>query len=169
MRILTIILTLLVFISAAGVTVLAQTTSSTPPAQTLGKTIGDIIFKEAEKRIIKDYFGGKIATTASDDDDDDDDEGKNNKKKKNKKSKKNKDKKKTPPGLAKKNGLPPGLAKREVLPPGLQGRALPEGLAARLPGLPAGQERVIVDNDILLLETGTNIVLDILQDVITSQ
>lgn len=165
MRILTIFMTMLAFSSTAW----AQTTATTPPSQTLGQTIGDIVFKETEKRIIKDYFGGKVATSTSDDDDDDDDgKGKGKKNKKDKKNKKKKNKK-TPPGLAKKNGLPPGLAKRQTLPPGLQSRGLPEGLASSLPPLPEGQERVIIDNDILLLETGTNLVLDVLQDVIGGQ
>lgn len=75
-----------------------------------------------------------------------------------------------PPGLAKRKSLPPGLQKqlREKgrLPPGLQKRLLPGELERRLSALPAGYERVIVGNDVLLIETATRIVLDILRDVL---
>ena len=71
-----------------------------------------------------------------------------------------------PPGLAKRDRLPPGLAKRDKLPPGLAKRNIPPELAKQL-GLPAeGTERVIVDNNVLLIETATGVVLDILRDVI---
>ncbi|NQV43859.1 MAG: hypothetical protein HQ501_03065 [Rhodospirillales bacterium] len=114
-------------------------------------------------------------------DDDDDDKGK--KKKKDKKKGKGKDKKKDkakgrgdglPPGLQKqlteKGQLPPGLQKRlqdsGALPPGLQASGLPEELEAELPDLPEGQQRVIVDNDILIIEEVTGRVLDALPDII---
>lgn len=75
-----------------------------------------------------------------------------------------------PPGLAKRKTLPPGLARHlqrhGTLPPGLQKRTLPEGLEARLPRLPHGQERVIVDNDVVLIEEATGLILDIIEDVI---
>lgn len=70
-----------------------------------------------------------------------------------------------PPGLAKKRGLPPGLAKRDRLPPGLEKRALPHDLETRLPRRTT-TERIIVDDDVILIEKGTEIVLDILRDVI---
>lgn len=70
-----------------------------------------------------------------------------------------------PPGLAKKQGLPPGLAKRDRLPPGLEKRALPDDLESRLPRRTT-TERIIVDDDVILIEKGTEIVLDILRDVI---
>ena len=64
-----------------------------------------------------------------------------------------------PPGLAKKAHLPPGLAKRDTLPPGLEKRELPRELKRRLPPPPVGTERVIVDNSVLLIEQGTQIVV----------
>ena len=70
-----------------------------------------------------------------------------------------------PPGLAKKRGLPPGLAKRDRLPPGLEKRALPNDLESRLPRRTT-TERIIVDDDVILIEKGTEIVLDILRDVV---
>ncbi len=77
------------------------------------------------------------------------------------------------------NGLPPGLAKRQYLPPGLQkhiertGR-LPPGLEKReLPGdlrglLPyrKGKDYRVVGNDIVLIETATNLILDVMQGVL---
>ena len=75
-----------------------------------------------------------------------------------------------PPGLAKKSKLPPGLAKHlekhGTLPPGLEGRDLPDGLLERLPEKKRGTKRIIVDNDIVLIEEGTKIILDILKDII---
>lgn len=74
-----------------------------------------------------------------------------------------------PPGLAKRDSLPPGLAKQLErngrLPPGLEKRDLPEGLDRLLPPRGHGQERVAVDNDVLLIETATGLILDILRDV----
>lgn len=81
------------------------------------------------------------------------------------KTKPKNDKSGLPPGLAKKSSLPPGLAKREQLPPGLAKRGLPSDLEARLPRRTA-TERVIVDGDVILIEKGTEIVLDVIRDVI---
>ncbi len=62
--------------------------------------------------------------------------------------------------------LPPGLAKHirrhGTLPPGLPRNYLPPGLSARLPGLPPGQARVLVGNDVLLIQEATGLILDIL-------
>ena len=75
-----------------------------------------------------------------------------------------------PPGLAKRDELPPGLAKHlekyGTLPPGLEVRGLPDALNKQLPNPGAGRKRVVVDDDILLIETQTGRVLDILKDVI---
>ena len=72
-----------------------------------------------------------------------------------------------PPGLAKRGGdLPPGLAKRGgELPPGLAKR-LPRDLESDLPRRSPNFRRVIVDNDIVLIDAATNKVLDVLEDVI---
>ena len=63
-------------------------------------------------------------------------------------------------------GLPPGLAKQlrrnGTLPPGLRRNYLPPGLSSRLPGLPPGQARVLVGNDVLLIQQATGLILDIL-------
>lgn len=70
-----------------------------------------------------------------------------------------------PPGLAKKSSLPPGLARRAALPPGLAKRDLPDDLENRLPRR-TSTERVIIDDDVILIEKGTEIVLDIIRDVV---
>ncbi len=75
--------------------------------------------------------------------------------------------KQLPPGLAKRQTLPPGLAKHirrhGILPPGLARRNLPPGLASRLPALPPGRQRLIVGNDVVLVERTTGLILDVLR------
>ena len=77
-----------------------------------------------------------------------------------------------PPGLAKRESLPPGLQKQleknGTLPPGLEKKLnpLPDDLDRRLPRLPDGVRRVVVDRDVLLVEDGTNRVKDILRNVL---
>ena len=64
-------------------------------------------------------------------------------------------------------GIPPGLAmKGGALPPGIAKRQLPSNLISQLPPAPQGYERVIVDNDILLINIATQIVHDVLTDII---
>ena len=70
-----------------------------------------------------------------------------------------------PPGLAKRETLPPGLAKRETLPPGLQRRAVPPDLMDRLPDLDARWKRIMVGHDMVVIERGTDIIVDILRDL----
>jgi hypothetical protein len=61
--------------------------------------------------------------------------------------------------------LPPGIAKNlargKPLPPGIAKRALPAGLAGRLPSYP-GHEVIIVDRDVILVNAATQIIVDIL-------
>lgn len=74
-----------------------------------------------------------------------------------------------PPGLQRQvdqgRGLPPGLARQleqgRGLPPGLQTRPLPDDLASRLPSRP-GTRRVMVDRTVVLIDTATNVILDVL-------
>lgn len=75
--------------------------------------------------------------------------------------------KRTPPGLAKRGGnLPPGLAKRDTLPPGLQGRGLPSTLESRLSSLPDNYIRVVVGTDIVIMNSKTRLVVDIIRDIV---
>ena len=105
-----------------------------------------IVFDSAQRHMIEDYYRSHSL------DYDDDDRGKHKKKKKWKK------------GKGKHKGMPPGLAKKGGrLPPGLQKRAFPRDLESRLPPPPPNTERVIVDNQILLLELGTHLVLDVIE------
>lgn len=73
-------------------------------------------------------------------------------------------------GKKTRNGLPPGIAKNlargKPLPPGIAKQVLPGGLVAALPPVRPGYERVIVDGRVLLVEVATQIVHDVLTDVI---
>jgi hypothetical protein len=66
--------------------------------------------------------------------------------------------------------LPPGIAKNlargKPLPPGIAKRALPGELLVKLPPVADGYERIIVAGKILLVEIATQVVHDILVDVI---
>ena len=67
-------------------------------------------------------------------------------------------------------GLPPGIAKNlqrgKPLPPGIAKQALPSGLIGRLPPPPKGFERIEVAGKILLVEIATQVIHDVLEDVI---
>ncbi|MBL6953957.1 MAG: hypothetical protein ISR50_15065 [Alphaproteobacteria bacterium] len=129
------------------------------PGQAARIDVTDVIFDAVEKRLIREYFApqDRKGQTKSD-------------KEPRGKGKKNQHGKKgrppgLPPGLAKRGGLPPGLAKRQQLPPGLARRDLPNGLLAILPTAAAGTERLVVGNNVVLIQKATGIVLDILSDV----
>ncbi len=129
------------------------------------ETIAETVFTELEKQAIERYYRERFGKEA----------GQKEKKDKKGKSEKSKDKgagkkeKELPPGLAKKESLPPGLAKQlernGQLPPGLEKRNLPSDLSSRLPKRLPGQKRVIVDNDVVLIEEATGLILDVLKDV----
>lgn len=74
-----------------------------------------------------------------------------------------------PRGLAKRGALPPGLAKQVrkngELPRGLQGRALPADLDSRLARLPEGYVRVVIGSDVVLQNTRTRVVVDVIKDI----
>lgn len=75
-------------------------------------------------------------------------------------------KKNLPPGLAKRaGGLPPGLAKRDKLPPGLRSDPLPADLERRLARLPTGYARVRIGGDVVLIDSRTRVVLDVVYGV----
>ena len=77
-----------------------------------------------------------------------------------------------PPGLAKRDQLPPGLAKQLAdkgrLPPGIAKRDLPADLASKLPQRSETQEVTIVDDDVVLTDKATGVILDVLKDVVTN-
>ena len=65
--------------------------------------------------------------------------------------------------------LPPGiamnLARGKPLPPGIAKKLLPSDLLTRLPSYP-GYEYRIVGNDVVLVDTTTNIVTDVLTNIL---
>ncbi len=73
-------------------------------------------------------------------------------------------------GKGKPRGLPPGIAKNlhrgKPLPPGIAKQYFPAGLIDRLPPAPRGFERIIVGGKIILVEVATQIIHDVLVDVI---
>jgi Ni/Co efflux regulator RcnB len=70
----------------------------------------------------------------------------------------------------KNKGLPPGIAKNlqrgKPLPPGIAKQHLPDGLIKTLPAPPKGYERIILDGKVLLVEIATQVIHDILVDVV---
>lgn len=70
----------------------------------------------------------------------------------------------------KQKGLPPGIAKNlargKPLPPGIAKQHLPDGLVHTLPAPPRGYERIIVDGKVLLVEIATQVIHDILTDIV---
>jgi hypothetical protein len=74
--------------------------------------------------------------------------------------------KRMPPGLARREHLPPGLVKRDRLPRGLRGRGLPAALERQLHSLPTGYVRIVVGNDLVLMDRSSRVVMDIYRDVV---
>ena len=76
-----------------------------------------------------------------------------------------------PPGLAKRETLPPGLEKQlqknGTLPPGLQQKIqpLPPTLEVQLMKLPEGQKRVAISGNIILMDSRSGLMIDILAKV----
>ena len=162
-------------------------------AQSTVQQVADIVFTQAEKRILHEVLGGgryeatsdghyhKVARDGRYDDlahgtdgkfygkhGDRDEEREGNGKGHAKKHGRGNG---LPPGLAKKGKLPPGLDKQLKrngrLPPGLMKNPLPYEAASHLPPPPQGTERVIVGSSVVLLERATNRILDVLTDVLT--
>ena len=108
-------------------------------------------FGEAERQIIKEYFGdyNKVDAESSG-------SSKNKKSKKEKKSKQ----KALPPGIAKK------LKRGGTLPPGIAKRELPNDLKQKLPAAPEGYERVIIENDVFSVDVNTGKIVDIIKGVL---
>jgi Ni/Co efflux regulator RcnB len=115
--------------------------------------VADVIYSEIERKVIRDFFGVKPRHTYT-----------------SKKADKRAKKRGLPPGLAKRDSLPPGLQKQLErngrLPPGLEKRDLPPELRWKLKHR-AGADHFIVDNDVLLIQRATGLILDIVKDVVT--
>ena len=73
-------------------------------------------------------------------------------------------------GKGKPKGLPPEIAKNlargKALPPGIAMQRLPDGLVSMLPPPPRGFERIIVDGKVLLVEVATQVIHDVLVDLV---
>lgn len=154
-------------------------------AQSATERVAGAVFSEMERQVIReglsqmgidpdarvgDVVRGQDRDRDRDRDGDRDRPGKGDKDKKGKadkgKGKKGKDKKGRgglPPGLAKRDQLPPGLAKRDQLPPGLAERDLPDDMSRRLPPPPSGTRRTMVGDTVMLIDTATNTILDIIR------
>ena len=135
----------------------AQTPTQTTRSTVTRQDIVAGVISEIERRTVARYYQGE----------DFDDPGQEHGKKK---AKNNKGKKKgLPPGLAKRDQLPPGLAKQldqnGALPPGLAKRDLPSDLESALPRR-IDEEFYIVDEDVVLVERATGVVLDIIRNVV---
>ncbi len=123
-----------------------------PPVQAQTTDITDRVFSTIEKKIIEDFFGEQAADAVS-----------GTKKDRGKKDKNAKNKGKSgelPPGLQK------HIEKHGTLPPGLAKKELPPGLAKRLGSTRSGLERLIVGNDVVLVEEATGVVLDIIKHIV---
>ncbi len=135
-----------------------------PVATSVAREAARAAFGELERQFINRYFGERESAH------EDDSRNERHYDKKHKKYKKHKKNKGLPPGLARKKELPPGLARQlernGKLPPGLEKRSLPGDLHRRLPAPPAGHERVIVDRDVVLIETASGVIRDIIRDVV---
>lgn len=112
-------------------------------------------FNEAERQLIKKYFGDNPYVHY------DDEHSHKHKDQKNKDHGKSKNKDK---------GLPPGIAKNlergKPLPPGIAKRNLPHDLKRALPDIHDGYESVIVGNDVVLVEIDTGKIADIITDAV---
>ena len=58
------------------------------------------------------------------------------------------------------------LVTKGRLPAGIARQALPDDLAARLAPPPAGLDRIVVGPDVLLVDSGSGVIVDILRDVV---
>lgn len=133
-----------------------------PTSPVPAQPVGEMIFSAAERRIIAEYY----AANYRDADDDGDSLGANERGQGKGKGKSQGQGQ----GKGRSGGLPPGLEKHlernGQLPPGLAGRDLPAGLSGQLPPLRQGTRRIVVDRDVVLIDIATNVVIDVLIDVL---
>jgi hypothetical protein len=74
-----------------------------------------------------------------------------------------------PDAVGKVKELPPGIRKKlargGAMPPGIAKQALPDGLHRQLPPR-NGQHYEIIGTDVILIETATRVIVDVLKDVL---
>ncbi len=61
-------------------------------------------------------------------------------------------------------GMTNKLKRGGALPPGIKKTRLPTKLASKLPKRPKNQEYALIDDDIVLIDKKTEIIIDLLQD-----
>lgn len=153
----------MMFLLPAPQSATAQSTGVTRQDDHVGQ-----VFSDLEKRIIREVLE-ETGLTAPEEEADGDADGDKGKRDKAGKGAGKGQKGGLPPGLVKRDRLPPGLQKQldrnGRLPPGLDRRALPEDLEGRLPDR-TDTERVIIGSDVVLIEKGTDLVLDVIRDVV---
>ncbi len=68
------------------------------------------------------------------------------------------------------SALPPGIAKNltrgKPMPPGIAKQVLPTALQSLLPPAPDGYERIIVAGKILLVAIATQVIVDVITDIL---
>lgn len=149
----------LIALAAALLQLSLPATAQSPTGQSDGRITSDEmiagVISEIERRTIGRYYNGDRYEEYEE-------ESGHGKAKKGKN-------KGLPPGLAKRDQLPPGLQKhldeRGALPPGLAKRDLPSDLRSALPWR-IDEEFLIIDDDVVLIERATGVVLDVLENVL---
>lgn len=152
--------------------------------------VASSVFAEEETQRIKDFFerraavlgkdkSGEDDTAADRDDDDNDNDIESSVGKKGGAQASDKGKGKSAKGRGKGRGaqnagrgrpsMPPGIAKNlergKELPPGIARNYLPSALEAELPTY-EGKSRVVIDDDVVLVDDTTGVIVDIIQDVL---
>ncbi len=122
------------------------------------------VFSEIERRVIDQYYRNTVTRERRDDRGRDDARGRKGRHKS-----KGRGKGRRHGGKGKSGSMPPGLARRSSLPPGLARRDLPRDLFRSLPPPPKGTRRLIVDQNVVLVDIATNVVLDLLEGVLTGR
>jgi Ni/Co efflux regulator RcnB len=140
MRIVIVFLTAVLW-GCSSVSPVSTASYPRPTALPTSTTVGvEVVFSDDEIKIIRAYYATNDAASG---------QGKHKHKHK---------------------GLPPGIAKNlkrgKPLPPGIAKQTLPPDLQRQLPAPPHGYERIIVDGKLLLVELGTQIVHDVLMDIV---
>jgi hypothetical protein len=153
-----------------------QPTGQVQPFDQATKNVTRRVFDEAQRAVIEEYFGMREVDQNSgyrhdhdededNEDEDDDDEGHGHHGHGHGHGRGHGGG--LPPGLAKKDHLPPGLEKQLErnghLPPGLEKRTLPSDLASRLPPVSSGTERVLIGDNVVLLDRKSQLILDIVR------
>ena len=115
-----------------------------------GEVSGKLI-TAAEKEIIRHFFGGSTGSSQTRS------TGGKQDKSKDKGKNKGKGAGQMPQGIAMK------LQRGGTLPPGIARRDLPSPLIRELPRRPAGQKLQVIDDNVVLIEKTTGLILDILE------